>query len=67
MMNMGAMDRVIRFIVGIIILLITAFVGLDNVVQIILWVIGGILVLTAAFGICPLYHLFRFSTKKPKK
>jgi uncharacterized membrane protein YkgB len=64
--NMGTVDRMIRFIVGLI-MLILAFLILFGVWQIVLWVVGGILVLTAIVGICPLYLLFRFSTKKTKQ
>ena len=62
-MNMGVVDRVVRGIVGIALLLIAALVA-QGAWQIVLWVIGGILVLTAIIGFCPLYYPFHFSTKK---
>ena len=62
-MNESVLDRVIRSIVGIVLLLV-AFLAVTGAWQIVLWILGGILVLTAAIGICPLYLLFRISTKK---
>ena len=65
-MNMGKLDRIIRAIAGVIVLLI-AFVAATGVAQIVLWVVGAILLLTAAIGFCPLYAPLRFSTKKKVK
>ncbi len=62
-MNMGTTDRIVRLIVGIALLLI-AFLVFQGAWQIMLWVIGGILVVTGAIGFCPLYYPFHFSTKK---
>ena len=62
-MNEGKVDRVVRAIVGVIALLIAFFV-VGGVAQIVLWIIGGILLLTGATGYCLLYLPFRLSTKK---
>ena len=62
-MNMGKVDRIARAIVGLILVLIAFFI-VAGVAQIILWIIGGILLLTAIIGFCPLYYPFHFSTKK---
>ncbi len=65
-MNMGKLDRIIRAVAGVIALII-AFAAATGVAQIVLWVVGAILLLTAAIGFCPLYAPFRFSTKKKAK
>jgi len=62
-MNIGMIDRVARVIIGIA-LLVVAFLAVQGAWQIVLWVIGGILVITALIGFCPLYYPFHFSTKK---
>ena len=62
-MNEGMVDRVIRVVLGVIALLV-AFLAVEGAAQIVLWVIGGILLLTGATGFCLLYLPFRFSTKK---
>jgi len=62
-MNEGMVDRVIRVALGVIALLV-AFLAVEGAAQIVLWVIGGILLLTGATGFCLLYLPFRFSTNK---
>jgi len=66
LMNMGNMDRIIRLVLGIIVGVV-AFLAVSGIAQIILWVVGAILILTAAIGFCPLYAPFHFSTKKQVK
>jgi hypothetical protein len=62
-MNMGVVDRVVRIILAAALILI-AFLMAEGALQIVLWVIGGILAVTALVGFCPAYALFHFSTKK---
>ena len=61
--NMGSTDRIIRALVGIVALLIALFVT-SGVVDIILYVIAAIMIITSLIGICPLYIPFGISTKK---
>ena len=62
-MNEGKFDRIVRAILGAVALLI-AFVVVGGAAQVVLWIIGGILLLTAATGFCLLYYPLHFSTKK---
>jgi hypothetical protein len=62
-MNMGKTDRIVRAIIGVIALLV-AFLWVGGAVQIVMWILGAILLLTAAIGFCPLYAPFHFTTKK---
>ncbi|NLL89753.1 MAG: DUF2892 domain-containing protein [Dehalococcoidales bacterium] len=62
-MNMGILDRIIRGIVGVALMVVALFV-LDGAWQIVLIVLGGILVGTALSGFCPIYVPFHISTKK---
>jgi hypothetical protein len=64
MRNMGSIDRLIRVVAGVIVILIAALVSMNDIAQIILWVVGAILVLTTAIGFCPLYKLLHISTQK---
>jgi hypothetical protein len=66
MKNIGTADRVIRLVVGLIALLLAFLVSMNGALQIILWVVGAILVVTAAIGVCPLYMLLHWSTKSKK-
>lgn len=56
--NVGKLDRVIRSILGII-LVGNVFVGLQTVVG---W-IGLILIVTGLLGTCPVYSLIGINTK----
>jgi len=61
--NMSKADRIIRFIVGIALFAIT-LVLINSWVSTVLIVLGGILVLTAVLGFCPLYALLKIHTNK---
>ena len=56
--NVGKLDRVIRVIVGAL-LVGNVFVGLQTVIG---WV-GLILIVTGLFGTCPVYSLLGINTK----
>ena len=70
MANVGGIDRVLRFVVGIVLLLVPfvgttvpALAGLGNWA----WVIGAVglvMLLTAIFRFCPAYPLLGISTCK---
>ena len=62
--NMSSMDRIVRAVVAVIIgvLIITNVVS--GTLAIILGVIAAIFLVTALIGFCPLYTIFKFSTKK---
>lgn len=56
MRNVGAIDRFFRAFVGVIFLELAVF-WLSGVLQIAAYVIGGVLVATAAIAFCPLYRI----------
>jgi hypothetical protein len=64
-MNMGIVDRVIRGVIGLALVLVASLL-LNGAAQIGLWVVGAILLVTAAVSFCPLYSILHLSTK-PKK
>lgn len=59
--NEGTLDRGIRAIVGIV-LLIATFMGLSGLWQIIAGVVAVVLLATAIFGVCPLYSVLGINT-----
>jgi hypothetical protein len=61
--NMGGADRIIRVILGIAAVLLALFVT-SGVLDIILYVVAAILIITAVAAVCPLYTPFKLSTKK---
>jgi hypothetical protein len=60
--NVGKADRIIRIILGLL-LIGNVFVGLTHPVG---W-IGLILIVTGVAGICPLYALLNINTKTVKE
>jgi len=64
--NESGTDRVVRFILGIIFLILGWAVLHNNVLGVILDIIGIILIITAITGFCLLYSLLGINTKKEK-
>lgn len=62
-LNESNVDRIVRAVVGIV-LLYVGFAVLGGTLGIILGVVGAVLLLTGAIGFCPLYFLLKFSTLK---
>lgn len=65
--NVGTIDRILRLLIGAALIAapLIGFMGLgaNAVVVYAMIAIGGILVLTALFGICPIYRLLGIGTK----
>jgi len=64
MKNVGKIDKIIRYIIGIALL---SLLFLINSNLRFLGLIGLVPILTAAFGFCPLYALFGINTCSTKK
>ena len=62
--NESNVDRIVRAVAGVVLLFLGFGGVLTGTIAIIADVIGVILLVTSAVGICPLYLPFRFSTKK---
>ena len=62
--NEGGLDRIIRAIAGIAAVVAALALDLSGVGPILLAVVGGILLVTAAVGFCPLYGVLGLSTCK---
>lgn len=62
--NEGATDRVLRAILGVVLLAVTLATGMEGAGKIVLMVVGGIALLTGAIGFCPLYRIVGLSTCK---
>ena len=62
--NMGSIDRVVRLVIGIILLALSLTGVITGTLSTIAIILAAVLLLTAAVGFCPLYLPFKFSTKK---
>lgn len=60
--NEGTADRIIRAVLGVAALIGAVAFGIGTVAGVVMLVLGGILVVTAAVGFCPLYRVLGIST-----
>lgn len=60
--NLGPSDRTVRIVVGVVLLALRFFAPVGGFLGGLLVLIGAYLLVTAALGYCPVYHLFRYST-----
>lgn len=61
--NEGGVDRAIRGIIGVAALM-SGFYLFTGVLQIVAYVVGGVMLITAITGFCGLYSLLHMTTKK---
>jgi hypothetical protein len=62
--NMGIIDRVIRILVAVLIVVLYFSDVISGTLAIILLILAGIFILTSFISFCPLYFPFGLSTKK---
>jgi membrane-bound ClpP family serine protease len=62
--NEANWDRIARVVLGIILLFLGLGGTVTGVLGVVFAILGVILLVTGAVGVCPLYMLFKFSTKK---
>jgi hypothetical protein len=62
--NESGMDRIIRALVGIVLLALYFTGTVTGGLGIAFIVVGAVLLLTGVVGFCPLYALLRINTKK---
>ncbi|WP_371804906.1 DUF2892 domain-containing protein [Candidatus Lokiarchaeum ossiferum] len=63
--NMGKTDRLIRLVLGLILLVVAVIIGISNLnwLPIVLGILGLVMLITSAIGFCPLYCPLKISTK----
>lgn len=60
--NTGTADRAIRVAVALVAVIASWLIGFGSIAGIILLVVAGIMLVTAAVGFCPLYRVFGINT-----
>ena len=65
--NVGNVDRIIRAVLGVILLAGWIFGWFAGALAIVLGIVGIILLATAAIKFCPLYRIIGASTCQPSK
>ena len=63
---MGVVDRIIRTILAVVVIVLFVTKQITGLAAIILGILAIIFLLTSAVGLCPLYLPFKISTKKSK-
>lgn len=62
--NMGVIDKVIRVLIAVAIIILYFTNVLSGTLAVILLILAGVFVLTSLIGFCPLYLPFGLSTRK---
>jgi hypothetical protein len=62
--NESGLDRIIRVIVGVVLLALYFTGSVTGGLGILFVVLGAVLLLTGAIGFCPLYAIFKIHTTK---
>lgn len=62
--NMGTIDRVIRIVLAIVVVILYMNGSITGVAAIILGILAFVFIITSLIGFCPLYVPFKFSTIK---
>jgi hypothetical protein len=62
--NMGTVDRVIRILVAVVVVVLYLTNVISGTLGIILLILAGVFVLTSFLSFCPLYLPFGLSTRK---
>lgn len=65
--NLGAIDKIARIIVAVIIAVLYFAHQVSGTAAIILLIVAVVLILTSFMGFCPLYLAFGISTRKKNK
>lgn len=60
--NESPADRLVRGVLGIVLVVLAFVVGLGSVLGWVLLVVGAVLLITGATGFCPIYKVMKMST-----
>lgn len=65
--NEGDMDRAARVVIGVVLVALAYLKFVSAPIDLVLYVVGAVLVLTGITGFCAIYKLFGINTAKPSK
>lgn len=65
--NMGTIDKTVRILIAIVIVILAILKIITGPLAIILLILSGIFILTSLFSTCPLYIPFGFNTGGKKE
>lgn len=64
--NMNEIDQAARLVIAFALALVSLSLGFGTAAGIILLVLSGVLLLTAATAFCPLYSVLHLTSRKPR-
>ena len=65
--NMGGIDKVIRIVIALVIIILAFTKVISGTLAIVLLILSGIFILTSLISFCPLYLPFGINTGKIKE
>jgi len=65
--NMGTIDKAIRILIAVIIVILYFTNQLSGITAIVLLIFAGVFILTSFMSFCPMYLPFGISTKKKQQ
>lgn len=65
-LNVGSTDRIVRLVLGVVLIALSYFGVLTGTAAIVAYVVGAIAIVTGLVNFCLLYIPFGISTRKPK-
>jgi hypothetical protein len=65
--NVGSIDKIVRIIIAIAAIYFAYTGKVENPWNYVLYVVGGIMILTSLLGTCPLFSIFGINTCKVKE
>lgn len=64
--NVGIVDRLVRFVAGLTILIAAQLYDVSVFIQALMIVVGSVVMVTGVAGYCLLYKMLRISTRKAR-
>lgn len=64
MKNVGKTDSMIRYLLAVVLVVVGVALGATSTLSIVLYVLAGVAIVTAASGVCPLYKVLGIKTNK---
>ena len=62
--NMGVIDRAVRTVLAAAVVILYFAGQISGAAAVVLGIIAAVFIITSAIGFCPLYLVFKISTKK---
>jgi len=62
--NVGSPDKIARYVIAVVAVIVALMVGAGSVLGIMLFVVAAVMVVTALLGFCPIWRIIGVNTNK---